>query len=78
MIINVIGKRHCSGTSKKSGKPFDFYEVFFIGKQRNIEGQVGLSFTVDPSVLSYSDIVIGADYIAEFGPGGFLLSFKRK
>lgn len=78
MIINVIGKRHCFGTSKKSGKPFDFSEVFFIGHQRNVEGQVGLSFTVDSSVISYSEIVVGADYNAEFGPGGYLVSFKRK
>lgn len=78
MIINVIGKRHCSGTSKKSGKPFDFSEVYYIGEQRNIEGKAGLSFTVDPSVLSYPEIVVGADYIAEFGPGGYLVSFKRK
>lgn len=78
MIINVIGKRHCSGTSKKSGKPFDFSEVFYIGTQRNIEGQAGLSFTVNSSLLSYSEIVVGADYNAEFGPGGYLVSFKRK
>lgn len=78
MIINVIGKRHCSGTSKKSGKPFDFSEVYYLGAQRNIEGKAGLSFTVDPSVLSYPEIVVGADYYAEFGPGGYLVSFKRK
>ena len=78
MIINVIGKRHCSCTSKKSGKPFDLSEVFFIGQQRNVEGQAGLSFTVDPSVISYPEIVVGADYNAEFGPGGYLVSFKRK
>ena len=78
MIINVIGKRHLSGTSKKSGKPFDFSEVFYIGTQRNIEGQAGLSFTVDPSVLSFPEIVVGADYNAEFGPGGYLVRFKRK
>lgn len=78
MIINVIGKRHCFGTSKKSGKPFDFSDVFFIGQQRNVEGQVGLSFTVDSSVISYSEIVVGADYNAEFGPGGYLVSFKSK
>lgn len=78
MIINVIGKRHCSGIGKKSGKPFDFSEVHYIGQQRNIEGQLGLSFIVDPSVLPYPEIVVGADYNAEFGPGGYLLSFKRK
>lgn len=78
MIINVIGKRHCSGTSKKSDKPFDFSEVFFISQQRNVEGQAGLSFTVDRSVISYPEIVVGADYNAEFGPGGYLVSFKRK
>lgn len=78
MIIKVIGKRHCSGTSKKSGKPFDFSEVFFIGQQRNIEGLAGLSFIVDPSILSYSEIVVGADYNVEFGPGDYLMSFKRK
>ena len=78
MIINVIGKRHCSGTSKKSGNLFDFSEVYYIGRQRNIEGQTGLSFTVDSSVLPFSEIVVGADYNAEFGPGGYLTSFKRK
>lgn len=78
MIINVIGKRHCSGTSMKSGKPFDFSEVFFIGQQRNVEGQAGLSFMADHTVISYSEIVVGADYNAEFGPGGYLVSFKRK
>lgn len=78
MIIKVIGKQHCSGTSKKTGKPYDFSEVYFLGENRFVEGQIGMSCTVDPAMVPFDKIVVGAEYVAEFGPGGYLDDFRRK
>lgn len=78
MIIKVIGKQHRAGTSKKTGKPYDFSEVYFLGENRYVEGQIGMSCTVDPSQVPFSQIVLGAEYVAEFGPSGYLETFKRK
>ncbi len=78
MIIKVIGKQHRAGTSKKTGKPYDFSEVYFLGEDRWVEGQVGQSCIVDPSQVPFAQIVVGGEYVAEFGPGGSLVSFKRK
>lgn len=78
MIIKVIGKQHRAGTSKKTGKPYDFSEVYFLGESRFVEGQYGMSCIVDPLYVPFSQIVVGAEYVAEFGPGGNLIDFKRK
>lgn len=78
MIIKVIGKQHRSGTSKKTGKPYDFSEVYFLGDNRYVEGQMGMSCIVDPAQVPFAQIVVGGEYVAEFGPGGYLESFKRK
>lgn len=78
MIIKVIGKQHRSGNSKKTGKAYDFSEVYFLGENRFVEGQIGMSCTVDPSMVPFAQIVVGAEYVADFGPGGYLQGFKRK
>lgn len=78
MIINVVGRRRVSGTSKKTGKPYDFSEVHFLAPARFVEGSVGRSVSVDPSLCPYDKIVVGRDYIADFDFDGRLVAFKQK
>lgn len=78
MIIKVIGKQHRAGTSKKTGKPYDFSEIYFLGEDRYVEGKMGMSCIVDPSQVPFAQIVVGGEYVAEFGPSGRLDTFEPK
>lgn len=70
MKITVVGKSHAKGTSKKTGKPYDFVELHYLGKDRNVDGQAAKRLTLDPTQIPYNDIRIGADYIVEFDDRG--------
>lgn len=72
MKLVVIGKRHCSGTAKATGKPFDFIEIHYNGKDRygQVEGQVGKKFTMNPGIIDYSAIQVGALYDTQFDDEG--------
>lgn len=78
MIIIVIGRQRRTGTSKKTGKPYDFSEIYFLSTSPFVEGQVGDKCTVDPSVCTYDKIYVGREYIADFDNTGRLVSFKQK
>lgn len=38
MVVHVVGKRHLSGTSRKSGKQFDNTVVYVTYKQSGVDG----------------------------------------
>ena len=56
MKIKVIGKAHLSGTSKRTGKDYDFIQVHYNGKARGVEGSFTLpsAFNSISSPLTYS------------------------
>lgn len=70
MNVKVIGKR--SGISKKSGK--NYYQVFYVSKCINGEGDAGDSVFLDAD--EYSKVAVGKNYDAQFSRGGYLESFK--
>ena len=47
MKIRVIGRSHLQGTSKKTGRPYDFIQVH-NGKAFGVEGLAALTLFLDP------------------------------
>lgn len=76
MKIKVIGKQRMCGTSKKTGNEYDFNIVFYVGKEDDrVIGQHGCQINLDPSMMSFNDIEVGAAYDVEFGPRNRVVSF---
>lgn len=75
MIIKVMGKAHREGVSKKSGNPYNFNEIHYLGKARGVEGQAAQTCVLDSFDYPYEKIVVGQDYNIEFDRTGFVVEF---
>lgn len=76
MKIKVVGKSHMEGTSKKTGKPYNFNAVFFLGHDRFTEGMKGMSVNLDPALFPYESIRIDQQYDVEFGLRGEVVAME--
>lgn len=70
MKIKVVGKSHMEGTSKKTGRPYNFNQIHYLGYSRFVEGQAGMTINLDPAQFPYDCIFIDHTYDVEFGPRG--------
>jgi hypothetical protein len=77
MRITVVGKAHLEGTSKKTGRDYNFNQVHFLGPARGVEGQAAQTISLDPQIVPYPSIEVGAAYNAEFDPRGNCVAFDR-
>ena len=75
MKIKVIGKAHLKGTSKKTGNAYDFIQVHYNGKARDVEGIAALTLSLDPRDYPFADVVVGAEYSVEFDNRGYIVEF---
>lgn len=75
MKIKVIGKVHMEGKSKRTGNEYNFNQVHYIGFARGVEGQAALTVNLDPGILPYASIQVGADYNVEFDNRGYCVAF---
>lgn len=75
MKIKVLGKAHLEGVSKKTGNPYNFNQIHYLGKARGVEGQAALTATLDPIDYPYSSIQIGVEYNMEFDGRGYIVEF---
>lgn len=75
MKIKVLGKQHLEGISKKTGQPYNFNQVHYLGKQRGVEGQAALTLMLDPIEYPIGSIQLNKDYIVEFDGRGYLQEF---
>lgn len=75
MKINVIGKAHLQGTSKRTGKPYDFIQLHYNGPARGVDGMAAMTLSLDPSMFPYSSIVIPGAYNVEFDQRGYPVEF---
>ena len=48
MRIKVYGKSHLEGIAKKTANPYNFNQVHYLGKARNVEGQAALTLALAP------------------------------
>lgn len=76
MIINVVGKERFRGTSKKTGNPYDFINIYYIGAARGVEGYRSESLMLDPKEFDYDVIRVGSDYQVDFDRRGYCIGFR--
>jgi len=75
MKINVIGKAHLQGTSKKTGNPYNFIQLHYNGPARNVVGLAAMTLSLDPSMIPFDSIVVPGDYNVEFDNRGYPVEF---
>jgi len=75
MRIKVYGKSHLEGIAKKTGNPYNFNQVHYLGKARNVEGQAALTLALDPRDYPIDRIEVGKEYDVEFDQRGYVIGF---
>lgn len=75
MRIKVYGKAHLEGVAKKSGNPYNFNQVHYLGKARGVEGQAAQTLALDPFDYPIERIEVGREYDVEFDNRGYVVGF---
>lgn len=75
MVIVVNGKERKTGTSKK-GSNYDFIVLHFLAAQRGVVGQAAIQKLVNPSVISYDDILVNQGYEVDVDLRGDIVAMK--
>ena len=55
-----------SSASKKTGNPYDFIQVHYLGKAPGVEGNAALTLNLDPGQYFYEKITVPGDYNVDF------------
>lgn len=76
MKIRVIGKAHLKGTSKRTGKPYDFIQAHYNGPARDVTGLAALTVNLDPAMVDFNSIIVPGDYNVEFDQRGYPVVFQ--
>lgn len=77
MRIKVIGKQNRNGTSKKTGKPYNFNVVHYVGKSAFVIGEAALTLNLDPEEYPIDSIIVGANYDVDFDGSGYVVDFRK-
>lgn len=77
MIVEIIGKQHREGVSKKTGNSYNFNVVYYIGTDRGVIGSRGLEILLESDRFPLDDIQVGARYDIQFGPRGAVVNFSK-
>lgn len=77
MKVMVLGKEHMSGTSKKTGKPYDSNVVHVAYKKNGVEGQTVESVWLDPSFIALAHIDVGKVYDLDRDGRGYVVGFEQ-
>lgn len=75
MKIKVLGKAHLEGVSKKTGSPYNFNQIHYLGKAPGVEGQAALTASLDSTNYPFSSIVVGQEYNLEYNGRGYVVDF---
>ncbi len=75
MKIKVVGKDHLAGTSKKTGNPYDFIQVHYLGRSRGVEGDAALTVSLAPSVYPFEKIPVPCEAVLGFDGRGYPVEF---
>ena len=76
MKIKVLGKAHLEGVSKKTGNPYNFNQIHYLGKARGVEGQAAITTNLDPVAYPIGSIVVGGEYNLEFDGNRHVIDFS--
>lgn len=76
MKIKVIGKKHMEGIAKKTGNPYCFNIIYYVGREDDrVIGQHGCEINLDPDMFPFHDIAVNGEYNVEFGPRNRVVGF---
>lgn len=75
MKIKVYGKAHMEGVSKKTGNPYNFNQIHYLGKARGVDGQAAKTLMLDPMEYPIGSIMVGEEYNVEFDDRGYPVEF---
>lgn len=75
MKIKVYGKAHMEGTSKKTGRPYNFNQIYYLAPARGVEGLAAKTLNLDPAFYPLASISVNADYNVEFDDRGYPVDF---
>lgn len=76
MKIKVYGKAHLEGIAKKTGKPYNFNQVHYLGRAFGVEGFAAKTLSLDPVAYPLNSIRVDTDYIVEFDDRGYVIEFS--
>lgn len=74
MKIKVYGKAHFFGTSKKTGRKYDFIQLHCLFPQRGVEGEAAKVVIVPPNLVNYDSIIVGKSCSVEVDFDGRVVS----
>lgn len=77
MVVHVVGKRHLSGTSRKSGKQFDNTVVYVTYKQSGVDGSAIDTLWLSPADFPVESIILDSDYNVDRDSRGFIIGFSE-
>ena len=75
MRIKAYGKAHLEGVAKKTGRPYNFNQVHYLGKARGVEGLAALTLALDTADYPLDRIELGREYEVEFDQRGYVVNF---
>lgn len=75
MKIKVLGKAHREGVAKRTGNPYNFNQLHYLGKENGVEGQAACTLNLDPGMYPFANIAIGKEYEVEFNQRGYVVEF---
>lgn len=75
-MISVVGVRKCSGTSKKTGKPYSGYICFYEEERLGVEGVAAESVFLSDEVLNSRIPAVGSELELRYSRSGFLQSVE--
>jgi len=75
MKIKVVGKARLTGISKKTGSPYDFIQIHYLGRARGVIGDAALTVSLASSVYPYEKIAIPSEAVIDFDNRGNHVEF---
>lgn len=73
--VNLVGKEYVSGTSRKTGKPFEMWVAYIEYPDRHVEGVKCENIVLNASIPS-ADLVVGATYELSYNKRGYVDNFS--
>ena len=77
MKVTLVGKNRLNGTSKKTGKPYDFNVAYVTYAEKGIDGLRCDNFMLDPGEYPYETLFTGKTYNVEFNRTGYVIGFEK-
>lgn len=76
MKIMVEGKAHLEGTSKRTGRDYNFNQIHYLAPARGVDGLAAQTINLDPKLYPFEAIHVGETYDVEFDRNGFVVAFE--